>query len=141
MAAIASSSQAILLDGLFNIAYLAAGLFTIRVAALLAGGDDERFPFGYGFFEPLVNGIKGLLVLGVTVMALYGAVQALFTGGREIEAVRRRLVSGRQLLCVQEFNRSIFMYVAKDVNSGQRAGADDRCICVRCRSQRTAIVL
>lgn len=85
-AAAVSSSQAILLDGLFNVAYFAAGLFTLKVASLLAGGDDERFHFGYAPFEPLINGIKGLLVLGVTVMALYGAVQALFTGGRAIDA-------------------------------------------------------
>jgi cation diffusion facilitator family transporter len=86
VAAALSSSQAILLDGLFNVAYLAAGLFTLKVASLLAGGDDERFPFGYASFEPLVNGIKGLLVLGVTVMAFFGAIQALFTGGRAIAA-------------------------------------------------------
>ena len=58
-----SSSQAIMLDGLFNLSYFAAGLFTIKVASLLIQGDDERFPYGYAFFEPLVNGIKGLLVL------------------------------------------------------------------------------
>ena len=79
-----SSSQAILLDGLFNLTYFATGLFTIKVARLVAGGDDERFPHGYAFFEPLVNGIKGMLVLGVSVMALAGAVQALLTGGRPI---------------------------------------------------------
>jgi predicted Co/Zn/Cd cation transporter (cation efflux family) len=44
--ALASSSQAILLDGLFNLSYFATGLFTIRVASLVAGGDDERFPHG-----------------------------------------------------------------------------------------------
>jgi predicted Co/Zn/Cd cation transporter (cation efflux family) len=81
-----SSSQAILLDGLFNLTYFATGLFTVRVASLLAGGDDERFPHGYAFFEPLVNGIKGMLVLGVSVMALIGAVQALLAGGRPIAA-------------------------------------------------------
>lgn len=81
-----SASQAILLDGLFNLTYFATGLFTVKVASLVAGGDDERFPHGYAFFEPLVNGIKGMLVLGVSVMALAGAVQALFTGGRTIAA-------------------------------------------------------
>ena len=85
-AAVVSSSQAILLDGLFNLTYFATGLFTIKVATLVAGGDDERFPHGYAFFEPLVNGIKGMLVLGVSVMALFGAVEALLTGGREIAA-------------------------------------------------------
>lgn len=81
-----SSSQAIMLDGLFNLSYFAAGLFTIKVASLLIQGDDERFPYGYAFFEPLVNGIKGLLVLGVSIMALFGAIQALLEGGRTIEA-------------------------------------------------------
>ena len=81
-----SSSQAIFLDGLFNLTYFATGLFTIKVATLVAGGDDERFPHGYAFFEPLVNGIKGMLVLGVSVMALVGAVQALLAGGRPINA-------------------------------------------------------
>jgi predicted Co/Zn/Cd cation transporter (cation efflux family) len=41
---------------------------------------------GYAFFEPLINGIKGVLVLGLSVMALVGAIQALFAGGRTIAA-------------------------------------------------------
>ena len=60
-----SSSQAILLDGVFNLTYFAAGLFTLKVARLVARGDDERFPYSYAFFEPLVNGLKGVLVLGI----------------------------------------------------------------------------
>ena len=39
---------------------------------------------GYGFFEPLINGIKGLMVLGISAMALIGAIEALFSGGRLI---------------------------------------------------------
>ena len=81
-----SSSQAILLDGVFNLTYFATGLFTLRVASLVARGDDERFPHGYAFFEPLVNGVKGALVLGVSVMAFVGAVQALLAGGRDVAA-------------------------------------------------------
>jgi cation diffusion facilitator family transporter len=81
-----SSSQAILLDGLFNLTYFAMGLFTLKVAKLVQQGDDERFPMGYAFFEPLVNGVKGTLVLGVSIVALVGAVQALWSGGRAIAA-------------------------------------------------------
>lgn len=81
-----SSSQAILLDGLFNLTYFATGLFTLKVAQLVQRGDDERFPLGYAFFEPLINGLKGMLVFGVSIMALAGALQALFTGGRSIAA-------------------------------------------------------
>jgi cation diffusion facilitator family transporter len=84
--AVFSSSQAIMLDALFNLAYFATGLFTLKVAALVQEGDDVHFPLGYSFFESLINGIKGVLVLGVSVMALVGAVQALFTGGRAIAA-------------------------------------------------------
>jgi cation diffusion facilitator family transporter len=81
-----SSSEAILLDGLFNLTYFVTGLFTLRVAALLHRPDDDRFPYGYAYFEPLVNGVKGALVLGVTAAAGIRAVTALFTGGREVDA-------------------------------------------------------
>ena len=84
--AVISASQAILLDGLFNLTYFGTSLFTIKVATLVARGDDERFPFGYSFFEPLVNGIKGTLVFGVSIMALIGSIQALLSGGRTIAA-------------------------------------------------------
>jgi len=78
--------EAIMLDGVFNLTYFATGLFTLKVARLIARGDDERFPYSYAFFEPLVNGLKGVLVLGVSIMAVVGAVQALVGGGRHIAA-------------------------------------------------------
>lgn len=81
-----SDSQAILLDGLFNLTYFLTGTFTLKVAELVRRSDDERFPYGYGFFEPLINGIKGVLVLGISLMALFGAVDALLSGGRQIGA-------------------------------------------------------
>ena len=79
-----SHSQAIMLDGVFNLIYFVTGLFTLKVARLVISGDDDRFPVGYGFFESLVNGIKGLMVLGISVMALIGAVEALISGGRAV---------------------------------------------------------
>lgn len=81
-----SDSEAILLDGLFNLTYFITGIFTLRVAKMLYQPDNERFPYGYAYFEPLVNGVKGALVLGVTIAAAIGAVKALFTGGRPVEA-------------------------------------------------------
>ena len=85
-ASVISSSQAILLDGLFNLTYFVVGIFTLKVAGLVQKGDDARFPMGYAFFEPLVNGVKGMLVLGISIMALIGALEALFAGGRPIAA-------------------------------------------------------
>lgn len=81
-----SKSEAILLDGLFNLTYFVTGLFTLRVAKMLYRPDNERFPYGYGYFEPLINGIKGALVLGVTLAAAISAVRALAGGGRAVDA-------------------------------------------------------
>ena len=72
-AAVATGSGAILLDGLFNLCFCVTALFTLRVARLLARPDDERYPFGYLFFEPLINTVKGLLILGVSAFALVDA--------------------------------------------------------------------
>lgn len=80
-----TGSRAILLDGAFNLVYFVVSLLTMKVAHLVYRGDDIRFPVGYSFFEPLINGIKGVLILGISSMALLDAVSALFSGGRIID--------------------------------------------------------
>jgi cation diffusion facilitator family transporter len=85
VSAVLSNSQAILLDGLFNVAFFVTALFTLRVAALLRRPDDARFPFGYLYFEPLINTVKGLLILGVALFALIDALITLFSGGRQLD--------------------------------------------------------
>lgn len=82
--ALTTGSGAILLDGLFNLCFFVTALFTLRVAALLTRPDDERYPFGYLAFEPLINTVKGLLILGVSIVALIDALTALATGGRSV---------------------------------------------------------
>ena len=81
-----SDSKAVLLDGAFNLVYAVAGVFTLRVARLVQAGDNARYPLGYSFFEPLMNGAKGTLVLGLSVLALFDATYALATGGRNVAA-------------------------------------------------------
>lgn len=83
-AAFLSNSQAILLDGLFNIAFFVTALLTLRVVQLLKRPDDARYPFGYLYFEPLINTVKGLLILGVSLFALIDALISLATGGRAL---------------------------------------------------------
>ena len=82
--ALLSGSGAILLDGLFNLCFFATALLTLRVATLVERPDDERYPFGYIFFEPLINTVKGLLILGISALALFDALVALATGGRPV---------------------------------------------------------
>lgn len=84
--ALVTNARAILLDGLFNISYFATALLTLRIAQMVARPDDDRFPFGYGYFEALINAFKGLLILGVSLIALFDSLIAIFTGGRVIAA-------------------------------------------------------
>lgn len=86
VATLASNSQAILLDGLFNLIYFSVALVTIKVSKLASRPDSDAYPFGYSYFESLVNLCKGLLILGVSIFALVDAVAALLTGGRVISA-------------------------------------------------------
>ncbi len=83
---LASHSRVILLDGVFNAVYVAAGVATLRIEQLLRQPDNARFPFGHAYFESLVNAGKGLLILGIAVIALGDAVVALAAGGQAIVA-------------------------------------------------------
>ena len=79
-------SQAILMDAVYPLIDLIAALLTLRVVALLTKQATQSQPFGYAIFEPLLNFIKGILILMVILVAFYAAVHALLTGGRHIEA-------------------------------------------------------
>jgi cation diffusion facilitator family transporter len=84
--ALATESGAILLDAAFNLCFFATALFTLRVARLLKRPDDHDYPFGYLHFEPLINMVKGLLILGVGVFALVDAAIAMYRGGTAVSA-------------------------------------------------------
>jgi cation diffusion facilitator family transporter len=88
------SSDAILLDGLFNWVSFVMALLTLRVAKMVARPDDEKFHFGYAYFEPLINAVKALIVLGVGILALVGAIEALAHGGRALDPGPALLYAG-----------------------------------------------
>jgi len=83
---VATRSRMILLDGVFNLVYVMAGLATLRIERLVREPDNARFPFGHAYFESLVNAAKGLLILGVSLVALGDAAVAVLTGGRTVAA-------------------------------------------------------
>ena len=84
--AILTRSDAILLSGVFSLISFVIGLLTMKVAELVEGPDDEHFHFGYAFFEPFLNAIKGLLILIVCALALASAAGAILDGGRTLNA-------------------------------------------------------
>lgn len=77
-------SDAIMLDGFFSLIGFVVGGATLKVSRLVGRPADDKFHFGYAWFEPLMNTGKGLLFLGVTAVALVSAVDALLHGGRTI---------------------------------------------------------
>ncbi|MHC4954166.1 MAG: cation diffusion facilitator family transporter [Planctomycetota bacterium] len=79
-------SSAILLDGVFNWISFVMALVSIKVAGMVQRPADDAFPFGYAGFEPLVNTVKSLLILGVSVYAVFGAVRTILAGGQDLEA-------------------------------------------------------
>lgn len=84
--ALATGSGAILLDGAFNLCFFVTALVTLRVARLLERPDDRQYPFGYLHFEPLINMVKGLLILGVGLIALIDAAFSVYRGGNDVSA-------------------------------------------------------
>ena len=109
---LATGSGAILLDGAYNLSFFATALLTLRVAQLLKRPDDARYPFGYLAFEPLINLVKGLLILGVAGLALVDAVSTLARGGAPLAAglalayaAAASLVCGAMVLALRRAQR------------------------------------
>lgn len=82
--ALLTGSEAILLDGVFSLIGWLMALLTARVATLVRRPSDASFPFGYLALSPLLNTVKGLIVLAVCGFALVQALDALFGGGRAV---------------------------------------------------------
>lgn len=78
-----SQSEAILLDGAFNLISAIVAFFSIRVAHLTSKGSDQEFPLGYYSFESLIVLIKGISMLVLIVIAISSNLPVLLSGGRE----------------------------------------------------------
>jgi predicted Co/Zn/Cd cation transporter (cation efflux family) len=81
-----TGSGAILLDGAYSLVSFAMVLLAGRVAKLVERPDSDNFHFGYAYFEPLLNTIRGLLILLLVAVGVGSAVLALFSGGRPLNA-------------------------------------------------------
>ncbi len=81
-----TDSEAVLLDGFFSLVGFVMGLLTLRVARLVTEPGDEHFQFGYMAFEPMLNTVKGFIILAVCGFACASAVGAVLVGGRHINA-------------------------------------------------------
>ncbi len=76
-------SNAILLDGFYSVISGIIAILALKVSRLVGLPDDDTHPFGYASYEPLLNAIKGLLILALCLFALGSSIMALFDQGRE----------------------------------------------------------
>lgn len=83
--AMLTRSGAIMLDGFYSLVTVCMSFVTLKVASLMTMGRSSKFQFGYYGFEPLINTIKGIIVLSVTLFALVSAIEAILHQGRPLE--------------------------------------------------------
>ncbi|NDK30634.1 cation diffusion facilitator family transporter [Nesterenkonia haasae] len=88
-----SGSFAILFDGVFSLVDAVMSIVSITLAGLIAKSATNslsrrtqyRFNMGFWHFEPIVLAVNALLMMSVATYALFQAVSALISGGREVE--------------------------------------------------------
>jgi len=73
-----------MLDGLFSLLSFIMALGAIRISRLVYEPGNPDFQFGYAGFEPLFNIVKGLIIIFISLLALYSSVMAIHAGGRII---------------------------------------------------------
>ncbi len=81
-----TNSHAILMDASYSFIDFIAALLTLKVVFLMSQQANQSQPFGYAIYEPVLNFIKGTLIMLVILVALYASVVSLLSGGRIIDA-------------------------------------------------------
>ncbi|MFW2441119.1 MAG: cation diffusion facilitator family transporter [Arenicellales bacterium] len=82
--ALLTHSEALMLDGLFSLLGFVMALGAIRISKLVYEPGNSSFQFGYAGFEPLFNVVKGLIIVFISLLALYSSAMVILAGGREI---------------------------------------------------------
>ncbi|MCH8559648.1 MULTISPECIES: cation diffusion facilitator family transporter [unclassified Nesterenkonia] len=90
---VVSGSFAILFDGVFSLVDAVMSVVSITLAGLIAKSASnalskrthDRFTMGFWHFEPIVLAVNALLMMSVAAYALFQAISALLTGGRDVE--------------------------------------------------------
>jgi predicted Co/Zn/Cd cation transporter (cation efflux family) len=81
--AVMSKSEAVLLDGMYNLISAIMTFFSIEITRLIFGKGTREYPLGYFAFESLFVFVKGASILILVLMALYSNIMVLVSGGRE----------------------------------------------------------
>ncbi|MCJ8144737.1 cation transporter [Ancylobacter sp. A5.8] len=90
-----SGSFSILFDGVYSLVDASMSLLALVVVKLIrtythgASAEGrrlrERFTMGFWHLEPMVLGLNGVLLIGVSAYAFFNAITLLIAGGRDLE--------------------------------------------------------
>jgi predicted Co/Zn/Cd cation transporter (cation efflux family) len=83
--AIWTRSQAVLLDGAFNLVAVLMAAVALRITRLLRLPETDRLPVGYVAYEPFFVLLKGLLLLLLTLVVIASNIVIMINGGNTLE--------------------------------------------------------
>ncbi len=86
-----TGSTAVLSDALESVVNIVAALFTLVSLGIASLPADENHPYGHGKVEFLSSGFEGGLIAFASLLIVYQAALALWTGQR-VEAIEEGLV-------------------------------------------------
>ncbi len=79
LAAYFSRADALLIDGLYSGLNFVSAIIAAKISTSVLKPADQRYPFGYGAYEALYVKFRALVLLGIIVFAVFGAVQKIVT--------------------------------------------------------------
>lgn len=78
-------SEIIIFDGLYSFISLILSMVTIYINNYMSRKDIEKFPFGKHILEPMIISLKSLIIGGMCIYSLVGAVKDVINGGSSVE--------------------------------------------------------
>jgi len=93
-----TNSQAIIFDGMYSFVDVVPTVVSLLVVKLIARGTTHRFQYGFWHLEPLVAVLRDAILAVACIYAGVDALNALTSGGQEVEYGRAALWAG--ILCL-----------------------------------------
>ena len=80
-----AQSEMIIFDGLYSFITLALTMLSLYINNFIAKKELDKYPFGKYILEPLVISFKSLIIGGMCLYSLIGAIQDVVHGGNTVE--------------------------------------------------------
>ena len=81
---LATSSQAIIFDGMYSFVDVVPTIVSLVVVKLIAQGSSHRFQYGYWHLEPLVAVLRDSILVVACIYAAVDAINNLASGGSDV---------------------------------------------------------